>query len=75
MLDKEKIYFFKRFNKLKYDKRGYRLLDVSKNIELWELRCSLHTAIVGSKYIAIENIEYEKDIHVYNDEEQAAKNY
>ena len=42
------------------------MLDVNKNIELWELRCSSHRVYytVENRFIVIENIEYEGNIDV-----------
>lgn len=63
---KERDYFYERFEKLSRDKTGYRLLDVSKNIELWELRCSAHRVYYTVEHgmIIIEDIEYEGDIYI-----------
>jgi len=63
---KEKDYFLNRFNELKYDKGGYRQLDRSGNVELWELRCQSHRVYytVENQFIVIENIEYEGNILV-----------
>ena len=59
-------YFTRKIDKLKENKKGYRLLDVYRNIELWELRCSSHRIYytVENKFIIIENIEYEGNISV-----------
>jgi mRNA-degrading endonuclease RelE of RelBE toxin-antitoxin system len=63
---KQHSYFKKRFEKLQYDKKGYRLLSVSKNIELWELRSLSHRVYytVENGFIVIDNIEYEGNIRV-----------
>jgi len=63
---REEHYFKRRFDKLQEDKKGYRLLDVNKNIELWELRCSSHRVYytVENEFIVIENIEYDGNIVV-----------
>lgn len=70
---RERDYFIDRFNKLKYDKTGYRLLDRSGMVELWELRCQSHRVFytVENQFIIIENIEYEGNISV---EEASNKN-
>ena len=63
---KEKDYFLNRYNELKYNKKGYRQLDRSGNVELWELRCQSHRVYytVENQFIVIENIEYEGNILV-----------
>jgi len=63
---KEREYFLERFDKLKYDKTGYRLLDRSGNVELWELRCQSHRVYytVENQFIVIENVEYKGNIDV-----------
>lgn len=63
---RDKEYIIDRINQLKYDKRGYRLLDVSGRVELWELRCQNHRIYytVENQFIVIENIEYEGNINV-----------
>jgi len=63
---KEELSFKKRFDELQHNKKGYRLLDVFKNIELWELRCSSHRVYytVENGFIVIENIEYDGNINV-----------
>lgn len=63
---KDKEYFIDRFNQLKYNKNGYRLLDISGRVELWELRCASHRVYytVENQFIVIENIEYEGSISV-----------
>jgi len=64
--NKEETYLKRRFNNLENSKKGYRLLDVHKNIELWELRCSSHRVYytVENGFIVIENIEYDGDINI-----------
>lgn len=65
---KDRDFFNDRFNKLKYDKSGYKLLDVINKVELWELRCSSHRVYytVENTFIVIDNIEYSGDIEVIN---------
>ena len=62
----QRDYFVKRFTQLQTDKQGYRLLDMSGKVELWELRCQSHRVYytVENQYIVIENIEYKGSILV-----------
>ena len=64
---KDREYFIDRFNKLKYDKKGYRLLDVSGRVELWELRCQSHRVYytVENEFIVIENVEYDGNKYAF----------
>jgi mRNA-degrading endonuclease RelE of RelBE toxin-antitoxin system len=64
--NKEESYLKKRFDALTNNKKGYRILDVYKNVELWELRCSSHRVYytVENGFIVIENIEYDGNIVV-----------
>lgn len=60
------LYFKKRFEKLEHNKKGYRLLDVSGHIELWELRSLSHRVYytVENNFIVIDSIEYEGNIAI-----------
>jgi len=62
----QRDYLLKRFDRLKYDKKGYKLLDVLRNIELWELSCQAHRIYytVENRFIIIDNIEFEGNIIV-----------
>lgn len=62
----DKNYFKRRFKQLRNDYKGYRLLDITKKTELWELRCSSHRVYytVENDFIVIDNILYEGDIFV-----------
>jgi len=61
-----KEYFLKRFKKLETNKKGYRLLDTHKSIELWELRSKSHRVYytVENGFIVINTIEYDGTISV-----------
>ena len=63
---KEREYFKERFDALSHNKTGYRLLDVHKNIELWELRCQSHRVYYTFEngFILIESVEYAGDVVV-----------
>jgi mRNA-degrading endonuclease RelE of RelBE toxin-antitoxin system len=63
---KQEESLIERFNKLKYNKSGYKILDAFRGIELWELRCSSHRIYytVEDRFIVISNIEYDGSINV-----------